>query len=218
MSRLAIAGDSRSNPHAAAGAGQNICSRGRRPWHPFQLSAKFIVRPAGSGSSATAILPASTVRRWRSRRSSSDGARTQRATCFAGVRGARSAATRERPCSAQDGWGMVLPTGNRSRSVSCYEGRELGSASPLMGAELPSWPSRGDANGRVEMWRGGGRPNISVVRLFRLAVLSGSAMTPFPHPAHRTGQADLPHPALGQDFTPLLSRATPSAVSEPLRS
>jgi VIT1/CCC1 family predicted Fe2+/Mn2+ transporter len=24
--------------------------------------------------------------------------------------------------------------------------------------------------------------------------------------------ADLPHPALGQDFTPLLSRATPSAV------
>src|SRR5437870_4583042 len=39
-------------------------------------------------------------------------------------------------------------------------------------------------------------------------------MTPFPHPAHRTGHADLPHPALGQDLTPLLSRATPSAVSE----
>ena len=39
-------------------------------------------------------------------------------------------------------------------------------------------------------------------------------MTPFSHPAHRTGQADLPHPALGQDSTPLLSRATPSAVSE----
>src|SRR5437870_13116763 len=37
-------------------------------------------------------------------------------------------------------------------------------------------------------------------------------MAPFPHPAHRTGQADFPHPALGQDFT--LSRATPSAVSE----
>jgi hypothetical protein len=32
--------------------------------------------------------------------------------------------------------------------------------------------------------------------------LSGSTLTPFPHPAHRTGQADLPHPALGQDFTP----------------
>jgi hypothetical protein len=39
-------------------------------------------------------------------------------------------------------------------------------------------------------------------------------MAPFPHPAHRTGLADLPHPALGQDFTPSLSRATPSAVSE----
>jgi hypothetical protein len=44
--------------------------------------------------------------------------------------------------------------------------------------------------------------------------LNGSTMAPFPHPAHRTGQADLPHPALGQDFTPSLSRATPSAVSE----
>ena len=30
--------------------------------------------------------------------------------------------------------------------------------------------------------------------------LSGSTMTPFPHPAHRTGQADLPHPALGQEL------------------
>src|SRR5882672_8229904 len=39
-------------------------------------------------------------------------------------------------------------------------------------------------------------------------------MAPFPHPAHRTGQADFPHPALGQDFT--LSRATPSAASEQL--
>jgi hypothetical protein len=39
-------------------------------------------------------------------------------------------------------------------------------------------------------------------------------MAPFPHPAHRTGQADFPHPALGQDFTP--SRVTPSAASEHL--
>src|SRR5438552_19155500 len=39
-------------------------------------------------------------------------------------------------------------------------------------------------------------------------------MAPFPHPAHRTGQADFSHPALGQDFT--LSRATPSAASEHL--
>jgi hypothetical protein len=80
------------------------------------------------------------------------------------------------------------------------------------------WAYQPDANGRVEMWRGGFRLNISVAASFVWRCLSGSAVTPFPHPAHRTGQADLPHPALGQDFTPLLSRATPSAVSEHLRS
>src|SRR6267378_588015 len=71
-------------------------------------------------------------------------------------------------------------------------------------------------NGRVEMWRGGCRPDISVAASFVWRCLSGSTMTPFPHPAHRTGHADLPHPALGQDLTPLLSRATPSAVPEPV--
>jgi hypothetical protein len=64
------------------------------------------------------------------------------------------------------------------------------------------------------MWRGGGRPNISVAASFVWRCLTGSTVTPFPHPAHRTGRADLPHPALGQDLTPLLSRATPSAVLE----
>src|ERR1700757_4750266 len=71
------------------------------------------------------------------------------------------------------------------------------------------------AFGRVEMWRGGGRLNISVAASFVWRCLSGSTLAPFPHPAHRTGQADFPHPALGQDSTPVLSRATPSAVSEP---
>src|SRR5262245_51015151 len=56
--------------------------------------------------------------------------------------------------------------------------------------------------GRVGMWRGGCRPNISVSAPFVWRCLSGSTLTPFTHPAHRTGQADLPHPALGQDFTP----------------
>ena len=64
------------------------------------------------------------------------------------------------------------------------------------------------------MWRGGFRQNISVAASFVWRCLNGSTMAPFPHPAHRTGQADFPHPALGQDFTPSLSRATPSAVSE----
>ncbi len=64
------------------------------------------------------------------------------------------------------------------------------------------------------MWRGGCRLNISVAASFVWRCLSGSAMAPFPHPAHRTEHADLPHPALGQELT--LSRATPSAVSDHL--
>ena len=71
-------------------------------------------------------------------------------------------------------------------------------------ATLPVRSKRGAAH----------RVNISVAASFVWRCLSGSTMAPFPHPAHRTGQADFPHPALGQDFTPLLSRATPSAVSE----
>jgi hypothetical protein len=70
------------------------------------------------------------------------------------------------------------------------------------------------ASRRVEMWRGGVRSNISVAAPFVWRCLNGSTMAPFPHPAHRTGQADFPHPALGQDFT--LARATPSAASEHL--
>src|SRR5712691_8033641 len=70
------------------------------------------------------------------------------------------------------------------------------------------------AMGRVEMWCGGCRSNISVAAPFVWRCLNGSTMAPFPHPAHQTGQADFPHPALGQDFT--LSRATPSAASEHL--
>src|SRR5262249_29638000 len=62
---------------------------------------------------------------------------------------------------------------------------------------------RSVANGRVEMWRGFCRSNISVSAPFVWRCLSGSTMAPFPHPAHRTGRADLPHPALGQDLTPL---------------
>jgi hypothetical protein len=63
-------------------------------------------------------------------------------------------------------------------------------------------PPNSVENGRVEMWRGGFRSNISVSAPFVWRCLIGSAVAPFPHLAHRTGHADLPHPALGQDFTP----------------
>src|SRR4029077_17078678 len=53
---------------------------------------------------------------------------------------------------------------------------------------------------------------MSVAASFVWRCLSSSTVSPFPHPAHRTGQADFPHPALGQDLT--LARATPSTASE----
>jgi hypothetical protein len=44
--------------------------------------------------------------------------------------------------------------------------------------------------------------SISVSASFVWRCLTGPTMAPFPHPAHRTGHADLPHPALGQALTP----------------
>ncbi len=63
-----------------------------------------------------------------------------------------------------------------------------------------SWPKA--ASGRVEMWRGSSRFGLSVAASFVWRCPNNLALTPFPHPAHRTGHADLPHPALGQDITP----------------
>src|SRR6266478_173074 len=46
-----------------------------------------------------------------------------------------------------------------------------------------------------------GRPYLFAAP-FVWRCLTGPPLAPFPHPAHRTGHAELPHPALGQDFTP----------------
>jgi len=56
--------------------------------------------------------------------------------------------------------------------------------------------------GRVETWRGGGRiGELPLADGFRLnAGASIRSIAPFPRPAHRTGRADFPHPALGQGF------------------
>src|SRR5258708_36093238 len=43
------------------------------------------------------------------------------------------------------------------------------------------------------------RWSLSVADPFVSRCLTSSAVLPFPHPAHRTGRADLPHPALGED-------------------
>jgi len=49
------------------------------------------------------------------------------------------------------------------------------------------------------MWRGDGRSGIAVAAPFGWRCPMSQTLAPFPHPAHRTGHADLPHPALGQD-------------------
>src|ERR1035437_7424320 len=92
-------------------------------------------------------------------------------------------------------WAVKAPT--IWRSQACKRSRQSVSTSP-------SLFSRSTALMR----------KVSVAASFVWRCLNGFTMAPFPHPAHLTGQADLPHPALGQDFTPSLSRATPSAVSE----
>jgi hypothetical protein len=54
---------------------------------------------------------------------------------------------------------------------------------------------------RVGMWRDGCRLNISVAASFVWRCLIGSAITPFPHPAHRTARHDRgkPHKPNGKE-------------------
>jgi hypothetical protein len=59
--------------------------------------------------------------------------------------------------------------------------------------------------GRVEMWRGCGRPNISVSAPFVWRCLTNSTLAPSPHPARQTGRADFPHPAFSRPVKPSLS-------------
>src|SRR5207344_2823093 len=72
-----------------------------------------------------------------------------------------------------------------------------------------SWPFF-NRIGRVGMWRGGFRFGLAGAAPFVWRCLNSRTMTPFPHPSHRTGRADFPHPALGQDLTP-----TPTAGHAP---
>src|ERR1700724_3503531 len=69
---------------------------------------------------------------------------------------------------------------------------------------MPIGMKTGVSTGRVGVWRGGGRTNISVAAPFVWRCLTGSSMAPFPHPpghrrrspapgSHRTWRADFPH-------------------------
>ena len=65
------------------------------------------------------------------------------------------------------------------------------------------------------MWRGGLRSSLSVAAPFVWRCLDSSTITPFPHPPHRTGQADLPHPALGQDILPSHTEGHEQRLDQP---
>ena len=72
--------------------------------------------------------------------------------------------------------------------------------------------------GRVEMWRGGRRSGLSVAAPFVWRCPSNLAVAPFPHPPHRTGRAQLTHPALFRHIKPSRSSGrvqTASGVSAP---
>ena len=58
----------------------------------------------------------------------------------------------------------------------------------------------GSLTGRVDDWRGGDRCCISVAAPFGSRCPTSHTVAPFPVAAHRTGHADFPHPALGQDL------------------
>ena len=67
--------------------------------------------------------------------------------------------------------------------------------------------------GRVEMWRGGRRSGLSVAAPFVWRCPSTLAVAPFPHPPHRTGRADCPHPALFRRIKPSRSSGRVQAAA-----
>jgi transposase len=66
--------------------------------------------------------------------------------------------------------------------------------------------------GRVEVWRGCCRSDISVAAPFVWRCLTGSTLARSPHPARQTGHADFPHPAFSRPITPSLSAGRRVAV------
>jgi len=68
---------------------------------------------------------------------------------------------------------------------------------------------------RVENRRSDCSLPVDIRRSFRRATSVRFGLVLFPVPAHRTGQADFPHPALGKDTHRIPPRhVTPSATSE----
>jgi hypothetical protein len=79
--------------------------------------------------------------------------------------------------------------GDVARESAMQPTRFNGSSRPECMVAPANRPTSG-ADGRVEMWRGGCRSNISVAAPFAWRCLTGSAMGPFLHSAHR---GTMPH-------------------------
>src|SRR5262249_26503127 len=107
--------------------------------------------------------------------------------------------------------GVVSGNGGLRRVVIvATRPREGPLTEPRAGAQ--PWPRERILMGRGGVWRSDCRPNISVTAPFVWRCLTSSTLAPFPHPAHRTGHADFPHPALGQDVTPSPTTGRDQAV------
>jgi hypothetical protein len=82
---------------------------------------------------------------------------------------------------------VALPLFSPVKAVCTKFGRPAFTVPPVLGT-MPG--------GGVVRWF---RWSLSVADRFVCRCLTNSTLLPFPHPAHRTGRADLPHPALGED-------------------
>src|SRR3984893_1888923 len=124
----------------------------------------------------------------------------------------RSPCNNTRRAAASGRFGHLHPCA-ASSAIGCRAPRAAVQPPLTEGVKPTLMPQRtAGAFGRVEVWRGGCRPNISVAAPFVWRCLTGSTLAPFPHLAHRTGHADLPHPALGRDVTPSPTTGPDQAV------
>ena len=89
----------------------------------------------------------------------------------------------------------------------------------VMGLMLSGVANReAPAQGRVEIWRGGGRFSPNCFRPFRLSVSEYLTMSLFPDPAHQTGCAILPRPAFGQGCLCFRPRQVSGGLSQTKQS
>ena len=157
--------------------------------------------PAGSGP-LPVVLPRARLRspsHSRPLRTPASNAKTSSARSATWRRArARSSTTRRRACPRCDGGDCRLngvACGGQPQHGQTRFGRYQPESGPVLLTASFVDPLVKSRCGAAAL-----RSNISVSASFVWRCLSVSTMTSFPHPAHRTGHADFPHPALGQEL------------------